>query len=221
LVLRDANAREVRIPAKELEEVRASPKSLMPDNVVALLTFDQFIDLVAFLKDRAAQESLRGIVTDYQVVGPFGGDLNALYPPEQNPTPAAAYPGKEGTKLTWHPGATEPNGMLSLASLVGPANTSAYARAQVFSPQPQKVRLRVGSDDPVKVWLNGKEVYQFAGHRSAAPDQDQAEVTLDKGLNSLLVKMVHGGNQHRLYLRIAGGEGVRLTRGTEMKESSP
>jgi putative membrane-bound dehydrogenase-like protein len=59
VVLRDANAQEIRIATKDLEELTPSKKSLMPDNVVALLSFDQFIDLVAFLKDRAAQESLR------------------------------------------------------------------------------------------------------------------------------------------------------------------
>ena len=32
----------------------------MPADVAALLTYDQFIDLIAFLKDRTAQESLRG-----------------------------------------------------------------------------------------------------------------------------------------------------------------
>lgn len=59
VVLRDANAREIRIAARDLDELTVSKQSLMPDNVVSQLTFDQFIDLVAFLKNRQAQESLR------------------------------------------------------------------------------------------------------------------------------------------------------------------
>ena len=59
VVLRDATGKDVRLARKDLESLEASKRSLMPANVVALLTYDQFIDLVAFLKDRAAQESLR------------------------------------------------------------------------------------------------------------------------------------------------------------------
>src|SRR5438445_5199305 len=48
VVLRDANARDIRIPTKELDELTASKVSLMPDNVIAQLSYEQFIDLVAF-----------------------------------------------------------------------------------------------------------------------------------------------------------------------------
>src|SRR5207253_10311169 len=61
VVLREANGQDVRLPMAEIEELVASKSSLMPDNVIAQLTYEQFIDLVAFLKDRKAQESLRGL----------------------------------------------------------------------------------------------------------------------------------------------------------------
>jgi putative heme-binding domain-containing protein len=61
VVLRDANGADVRIPAKELESLTATKTSLMPDDVVKHLSLDQLIDLVAFLKSRSAQESLRGM----------------------------------------------------------------------------------------------------------------------------------------------------------------
>jgi putative membrane-bound dehydrogenase-like protein len=60
LVLRDQNGTDVRIPARELDSLKPLRTSLMPDDVVKLLTFNEFLDLVAFLKNRAAQESLRG-----------------------------------------------------------------------------------------------------------------------------------------------------------------
>lgn len=61
LVLRDSTGKDVHIPAGELEELTASKQSLMPDNAIGQLTYDQFIDLIAFLKDRKAQESLRSL----------------------------------------------------------------------------------------------------------------------------------------------------------------
>jgi len=34
-----------------VEEIEATKQSLLPDNVISQLTFDQFIDLVAFRRD--------------------------------------------------------------------------------------------------------------------------------------------------------------------------
>ena len=60
VVLRDAQGKDITIPADEIDELAESRTSLMPEGVVAQLSFQEFIDLVAFLKNREAQESLRG-----------------------------------------------------------------------------------------------------------------------------------------------------------------
>ncbi len=59
VVLRDATGKEIRIATKDIDELAASKKSLMPDDVVTHLSFGEFIDLIAFLRDRPAQEALR------------------------------------------------------------------------------------------------------------------------------------------------------------------
>jgi putative membrane-bound dehydrogenase-like protein len=61
LILRDGNGVDVRIPAGKLEKLTVLKKSLMPDDVVKHLSLGEFLDLVAFLKSRTAQESLRGL----------------------------------------------------------------------------------------------------------------------------------------------------------------
>jgi putative membrane-bound dehydrogenase-like protein len=211
IVLRDADGKEVRIPADQLAAVEASPKSLMPDNAVAQLTFDQFIDLIAFLKDRAAQESLRGTVGEFRAVGPFAGDLAAAHEPEEKPEPTAGYTRADGTRLDWQRCATQPYGRLDLKPfLVGP-QTVAYALVYVFSPRAQPARLLLGSDDPVKVWVNGTVAYQCTSPRLPAPDQDEAEVRLRPGWNPVLVKVAHAGAEHALYLRLVG-EGLEFAR---------
>jgi quinoprotein glucose dehydrogenase len=63
VVLRDATGKEVMIPANDLEELQPTKKSLMPDDVVKHLSYREFLDLVAFLRDRRAQESLRPSAT--------------------------------------------------------------------------------------------------------------------------------------------------------------
>jgi hypothetical protein len=71
--------------------------------------------------------------------------------------------------------------------------------------------MLVGSDDTVRVWINGKQVHEYATPRSAKPDDDKVPVHLDAGWNKVLVKVVNGEADHGLYLRFVG-EGLRVAR---------
>ena len=59
VTLKDAQGREVRIPAAEVEQKANDPISLMPVGVVGHLGLGELADLLAFLGDRKAQESLK------------------------------------------------------------------------------------------------------------------------------------------------------------------
>ena len=68
----------------------------------------------------------------------------------------------------------------------------AYAVSYVVAPEEMKgVKMKTGSDDQCKVWLNGKEVFKFTDPRPADKDQDTTEVTLRKGVNVLVAKVVN------------------------------
>lgn len=60
VTLKDAQGQEVRIPVSEIDEKGNDPSSLMPAGVVGHLSFEELADLLFFLGDRGAQESLRG-----------------------------------------------------------------------------------------------------------------------------------------------------------------
>ena len=55
------------------------------------------------------------------------------------------------------------------------------------------VEARVGSDDSVKVWMNGEEVHKNAVNRGAGDFQDTFEVDLKKGDNVFMVKVCERG----------------------------
>ena len=66
----------------------------------------------------------------------------------------------------------------------------AYAIINAISPKAQaQVKAAVGSDDSMKVWLNGKVVYTAAICRGANDYQDVLRIGLKKGNNILLVKV--------------------------------
>lgn len=67
-----------------------------------------------------------------------------------------------------------------------------YAVTFIVAPEDIKgVRMKTGSDDQAKVFLNGKEVFKFAEARALDKDQDTTEVTLKKGVNVLVAKVVN------------------------------
>jgi putative heme-binding domain-containing protein len=216
VVLRDATAKDIHIAAKDLEELVVSKTSIMPEGVVAQLNYEQFIDLIAFLKDRGAQESLRGLVLDYYVVGPFGEDFKTAYPPEAKPDPSATYPkGKPGEALTWQAAQAGPNGMLNLREIINRDHASAYALTYVYSIQAQKLQMLMGSSGSAKVWINGEKVHEHAEPRRARKDDDRVEVSLKEGWNSVLVKVTTPEGENGLYLRFAGSNGIRIARKPE------
>ena len=67
---------------------------------------------------------------------------------------------------------------------------SAYALINIFSPKARKnVAMGVGSDDSVKVWLNGEIIHVNKVDRRTTGIQDLFRVNLNAGNNLLLVKV--------------------------------
>lgn len=200
LVLRDANGRDVRLAKSDIEEVTPSRLSLMPDNTVAPLTFDQFIDLLAFLKNRPEQELLRGVAVEGALVGGFSANLGVARP-EVPADPKAA-----GTK--WDAAKADTDGRFDLKNVFPTADPGgAYLRTFVYSPRDQSVTGIVLADDPVRVWAGGQSVFDRPGAPAAAAEETFA-VPVKEGWNAVLVKVGNGGRTHRLGLRFAG-DGVR------------
>ena len=80
---------------------------------------------------------------------------------------------------------------------------SAYALITLKSDTDQSdVRMFAGSDDAIKVWLNGKVVYKKAVNRGAENFQDSFKVGLKAGDNLLLVKVSQGGGKWSMFVGI-------------------
>ncbi|MCX7048783.1 MAG: hypothetical protein NTX50_25260 [Candidatus Sumerlaeota bacterium] len=92
-------------------------------------------------------------------------------------------------------------------------NIAGYALRAIQSPRVWKIRLYTGSDDALRVWLNGSLVQEALTSRSAAPDSECAEITLTTGENQLLaeVSQIRGGWFLCLRLEDLDGAPLRLT----------
>lgn len=100
----------------------------------------------------------------------------------------------------------------SAAAFGSQDNVVAYALAYVINTTAGAVSgdLRLGSDDGIKAYVNGVKVHENHVHRSAARDQDRVDVTLNAGLNTILLKIEETSGGWGFYARLTDKPGNPL-----------
>ncbi|HUW59435.1 MAG TPA: HEAT repeat domain-containing protein [Candidatus Bathyarchaeia archaeon] len=78
---------------------------------------------------------------------------------------------------------------VDLSSVVGGNHCVVYLKTQVFSEKGGAAALEIGSDDGIKLWVNGALVHANNAVRGFTPGQDKAAVNLDPGWNTFLAKV--------------------------------
>jgi hypothetical protein len=157
--------------------------------------------------------SARRFVRDWNLVGPFDAadmdDLTTVYPPETETAPASSYQGKNGAAVAWRTFRAGESGYVRLDDLIRPSEQAiVYGLAWVLAPDDRTADLLVGSDDGVRVWINGEIVHTNPTYRAAEPDLDRVPVRLKKGWNKLLVKVLQGAGGWGYYVRFADPDGA-------------
>ena len=101
-----------------------------------------------------------------------------------------------GKVLTWTPHQTSDYYIDFLQSFGAERGeyVAGYAVAYVTADQEMKVTLALSSNDQGKAWLNGKPVFKFAETRTLDKDTDKIDVTLAKGQNVLVLKVINEVN---------------------------
>ena len=125
------------------------------------------------------------------------------FPPESDPDPSRPAASSTGSApLRWKHVSPESTGTLNLASAIGPVDhCSAYALTYVFAPSPREEIWAIGSDNKVKLWLNGEAIYQRTSPGNTLPDYARLRVKLRAGRNTVLARVTNSQGHHRLYLR--------------------
>ncbi len=146
--------------------------------------------------------------TNWLVLGPFdntgGVGFSEAYPPEEKIDLRATYKGQ----LSWTPAKDDfTDAYINFYEIFdGNQWQVAYAHARVILTEEHEVQLGVGSDDDVKVWLNGEEVLSNNIARSVGIDQDIVFIILKSGANEILVKVCNRTGDWGFYLRITDME---------------
>ena len=163
-----------------------------------------------------------GFLMHWSVVGPFDNTerkgFDTVFPPEEGVDLTGEYDGKAG-KVSWSRLATSDNyGMVDVNKAYGPLKeVTAYAFTEYESPSDQPAQLRLGCKNAWKIWLNGELVFaRDEYHRGIRIDQYQLPVNLQKGKNTLLVKLCQNEQeedwtvQWQFQLRVCDATGTAL-----------
>jgi len=164
----------------------------------------------------------RRFITEWLLIGPFDApDMDYLpvaYPPEKEIVLDKRYTGKGGMEVAWKKVVALSNGSMNLNDVFQPnEQVLIYGLAYVHSPDDRTTHILLGSDDGVRVWLNDALVHSNPAYRGHYPDQDKVKVSLRKGWNKVLIKVLQGAGGWGFYLRFADPGGALLC-ATEPKD---
>ncbi len=128
-------------------------------------------------------------------IGPFASTnfdtaFDQVFPPELDTDLSKSF--EEG-KLKWTEQPSWNDGVAHNDKLTG-NNCGNYLFRVIESATPQVLSLSLGSDDGIKLWVNGREVLsKKVGRNVAAAGQETATIQLATGRNEILMKIVNGG----------------------------
>lgn len=131
----------------------------------------------------------RHIGFDKDYLKSIGEEMNAALTSDT----VITYDGENGETVSVHSqiAVASDSGVVDLDALfVNPDNVMAYASSSIYSDKDQDAMFLLGSDDGVKVWVNGELVHSNYISRGLALGQDRFSVKLHKGNNTVLVKVI-------------------------------
>jgi GH35 family endo-1,4-beta-xylanase len=114
------------------------------------------------------------------------------------------YPGFYGAGCIWLPVQAEAEGRLNLRALYPKMPAGAVIMGTFFeAPAAGRYTLRVGSDDAVRVEIDGRAVHSNVVRRPWTADQDRVKVPLAKGWHRMLVRVVNYSGDWAVSVRVA------------------
>lgn len=142
-------------------------------------------------------------ISSWHVIGPFknedkNGDARSIS--LDLPTPVDADFASRGdgsidlakvlNGLRWQKIAARRKGNVNFDDVLGRHEFAvAYGYTELESIHPRDAVLRCGSDDGIKIWLNGKLIHTHETRRAFVVDSDQIPIHLKAGRNTILVKV--------------------------------
>lgn len=168
------------------------------------------------------------MVTGWWAMGPFpssgAASLDHDFGPDASPMqvdPASSFKGVDGKPLKWEQIHTT-NGGPDAPQWVDFKQFCAdrhfrtddvvgYFATTLIAPHDGPAKLLVGSDDAVKIWVNGKVVLNGDTTRAVRLGDDEVNVNLHQGANVVFCKLRQGNGDSGLTVAVKSAEPLRFS----------
>ena len=154
-------------------------------------------------------ENKGDFITDWWFAAPFNNDNRAgfdkIYAPETCVFDTTkVFEGDNNQQLKWIHCNNPDNGYMDLGRIlhINPKKGVAYAFTAIKSSVDKNYKIGIGSNDGIKVWINGKLQHSNKADRKAEINQDVLTIPLRKGENAILVKLDKTSNGWGFYFSI-------------------
>lgn len=145
---------------------------------------------------------LDGFIIAWLMAGPFTKDGASLFDTAFDPEKADA------KNVAWRPVMAEKGAhLIEFNKILGGDNRVVYLKTVITSEIDQDVLFEMGSDDGIKLFLDGKVVHANNAARPCVEGQDKAKAKLKQGANTLLCKVTQGGGEWAAVVRLRSGGG--------------
>ena len=173
-----------------------------------------------YIKKATREESREATLAQYApalewgswyLIGPFDDTSftkhGVVYPPELGVKLDETYPGKNGRMASWQKIGDAGWNSVSLKRFGSPEFNDyaiGYLYREITAVADANVDFEMGSDDGLKLWLNGKLLIDANAKRPLNPEDHQITLPIRKGRNELLVKITQeqGGWEFQMRPRL-------------------
>jgi hypothetical protein len=201
-------ALNVMLDSDEFPDQVAALRSAMLASARGTAQVQAILDMAKKQGESGEFIPMMGFVTQWHLIGSFPWSSDDGFSANPIGAPAidlnASYDGHNWKQYTT-------GDMVSLIGLIGQHDgASAYGYATIRSDSDQDAQIRVGSDDGVRVWLNGASVHENNTDRGVLLDEDIVPVKLKQGSNEILVQITQGAGGWAYTLRVTKPDGTPI-----------
>lgn len=143
-------------------------------------------------------------ITGWRLLGPFSHRDQPPFPLGQPIDFKAAFKGRNDKPVVWKAHQADATGLVDLIRVYSAdSDQTAFGAAEIVSPRAGRGRLAIGSDDTIRIWLNGKQVFDYPGNRGFSAGQDRVDVAILEGFNRLVVKCGNGSGEWKYAVSVS------------------
>jgi alpha-galactosidase len=147
--------------------------------------------------DEAQKKAGEDSIADWHLIGPFknpkSGEISVDFKTQVEDEFLKRSDGSVDLNNKWKKvSAEKKNGFVDCGKELGKTEWCvAYAYTEIESIHARETVLRCGSDDGIKIWLNGKVIHTHDTMRRFVPNNDEVSIYLKSGINRIIVKITN------------------------------